>query len=76
MLETVTIFLWKYLHFQDSQIISSKEQHIEIEIYCNIIHFYTDTFDQYNASIINKSAFFKKLNIVTPNRWAVLCMNQ
>ncbi len=34
------------LHFQDSQIISSKEQHIEIEIYCNIINVYTDTFDQ------------------------------
>ncbi len=52
MLETVTIFLWEYFHFQDSQIISSKEQHIEIEIYWNIINVYTDTFDQYNSSLI------------------------
>jgi len=32
---------------------SSKEQHLfEIEIYCNIINYFTVTFDQFNA--INK----------------------
>ncbi len=35
---------------------SSKEQHLfEIEIFCNIISVFTVTFDQFNASLLNKS---------------------
>ncbi len=34
---------------------SSKEQHLlEIEIFCNIINVFTVTFDQLNASFLNK----------------------
>ncbi len=33
-----------------------KEQHLfEIEIFCNIINVFTDTFGQFNASILNKN---------------------
>ncbi len=41
---------------------SSKEQHLfETEIFCNIINVFTVTFDQFNASLMNKSInlFFK-----------------
>ncbi len=32
-----------------------KERHlIEIEIFCNIINIFTDTFDQFNAFLLNK----------------------
>ncbi len=55
-----TIFLWKswcILFFRIHRWIeSSKEQHLfEIEIFCNIINVFTVTFDQFNASLINKS---------------------
>ncbi len=34
---------------------SSKEQHLfEIEIVCNIINGFTDTFDQFNPSLLNE----------------------
>ncbi len=35
---------------------SSKEQHLfEVEIFCNIIHVFTVTFDQFNASLLNRN---------------------
>ncbi len=57
-----TIFLWKLwyiLFFRIHRWIeSSKEQHLfEIEIYCNIRNVFTATFDQCNASLMNKSLF-------------------
>ncbi len=37
---------------------SSEEQHLfEIEIFCNIIIVFTVTFDQFNASLPNKSIY-------------------
>ncbi len=61
-----TIFLWKlwYILFVRIHrwIETSEKQHLfEIEIYCNIINVFTDTFDQFNASLMNKSVnLFKK----------------
>ncbi len=35
-----------------------KIQHLfEIEIYCNLINVFTDTFNQFNASLLNKSIY-------------------
>ncbi len=40
---------------------SSKQEHLfEIEVFCNIIHFLTVTFDQYNAILLNNSINFLK----------------
>ncbi len=50
-----------YFIFQDSQINRkcSKEQHLfEIEIFSDIINAFTVTFDQLNASLLNKSMIF------------------
>ncbi len=57
------MFLWKPWQ-------SSDEQHLfEIEIFCNIIHVFTVTFNQLNASLLNKSINF--LFFLTPNSsWA------
>jgi len=45
----------------------------EIEIFCNIIHIFTVTFDQFNASLLNKSInFFKKKIILTSNVSTIL----
>ncbi len=42
---------------------SSKEQLLfEIEIFCNIIHVFTVTFDRFNTSLLNKSI---KINLMT-----------
>ncbi len=54
-------------------LISSEEQHLsEIEIFCNIIHFFI-TFDQLHASLLNKSTkfynFLKKYIILTLSCW-------
>ncbi len=55
------------LHFHES----SKEQHLfEIEIFSNIINVFAVTFDQFNASLMNKSINFFR----TPNFWAVVCV--
>ncbi len=52
MLKTVVllnIFVETVIHFR-WWIESSKEQHsFEIEIFCNIINVFTDTFDQFHA---------------------------
>ncbi len=68
-----SIFLWKLwciLFFRIHRWIeSSKEQHLyETEIFCNIMNFFTFTFDQFNASLMNKSINFfqaknKKVNL-------------
>ncbi len=61
-----TIFLWKpwcILFFRIHRWTeSSKELHLfKIEILCNIINAFTYTFDQFNASLMNKCInFFKK----------------
>ncbi len=48
--ETVTLFFRVFLMNR-----SSKEQHLfEIEIFCNNINVFTDTFDQFNASLMKK----------------------
>ncbi len=50
------IFWWIKFFRIHRWIESSKEQHLfEIEIFCNIINVFTGTFDQLNASLINKS---------------------
>ncbi len=50
---------------------SSKEQHLfEIEIFSNIINVFAVAFDQFNASLMNKSINF----FCTPNFWAVVCV--
>ncbi len=59
-----TVFLWKssyMLFFRIHRWIESwKEQHLfEIEIFSNIINVFTVTFDQFNASLINKSINFR-----------------
>ncbi len=53
---------------------SSKEQHLfEIEIFCNIINVFTATFDQFNASLLNKSNNFLKKNfLLTQNFLSVI----
>ncbi len=60
---------WKWLccflfFFQESKLTeNSKEQHlIETEIFYNIIHVFTVSFDTFKASVLNKSIhFFKKI---------------
>ncbi len=38
-----------------------------MEIFCNIINVFTVTFDQFNASLLNKSFnFFTKINLTEP----------
>ncbi len=63
MLKTVVltnIFVETDLFFRIHRWIeSSKEQHFfKIEIFCYIINVFTVTFDQFNASLINKSINF------------------
>ncbi len=58
-----TIFLWKLWCILFFRILwwieSSKEQHLfGLEIFCNIINVFTATFDQFNASLLNKSIHF------------------
>ncbi len=79
MLKTVVltnIFVETVIHFifQDSQMNSSKEQHLfEIEISCNIINVLTVSFDQFNVSLMNKSVpFFKKKKWPNPNFWTIV----
>ncbi len=53
---------------------SSKEQLLfETEIFCNIINVFTVTFDQYNASFMNKSIKLIKIKKITdpkvPHFW-------
>ncbi len=44
---------------------SSKEQHLfEIKIFCNIINIFTGTFDQFNASLLNKT-----INFIQDQQW-------
>ncbi len=56
-----------------------KEQHLfETETFCDIIHVFTDTFDQFNARLINKSinCFQKhKTILLTQNFWIVMYTN-
>ncbi len=57
--ETVMYFI-----FLDSQM---NRQHLfEIEIFCNIINVFTVTFDQFNASLMNKSINFFQINLTDP----------
>ncbi len=47
---------------------NSKEQHlIETEIFYNIIHVFTVSFDTFKASVLNKSINFFKKNLWSPN---------
>ncbi len=59
----LNIFVETAIHFfQDSLMKnSSKQPHLfEIEVFCNIIHFLTVTFDQFNAILLNNSINFLK----------------
>ncbi len=64
------IFMWKpwYNSFRILWIENSKEQSLfEIEIICNNINVFTVTFDQFNASLLNKSNnIFKKQHLTDP----------
>ncbi len=58
---------WYILFFKIHRWIeTSEKQHLfEIEIYCNIINVFTGTFDQFNASLMNKSVnLLKKKKIL------------
>ncbi len=53
------IFLWyfNYSGFFDEQKVKKYiflKNLFEIEIFCNIINIFTDTFDQFNAFLLNK----------------------
>ncbi len=64
-------FLWR--------IESSEEQHLsEIEIFCNIINVFILIFDQFKASLLNKSIYFynffpkkQNKNYTDSNLWMV-----
>ncbi len=44
-----------------------KEQHLfKIEIFCNITNVFTATFDQFNASLMNKSIHLFKKSLIDP----------
>ncbi len=50
----------------------NEQKFIEIEIFYNIWNVFTDTFDQFNASLMNKYInFFPKL-LLTSNFWTVV----
>ncbi len=85
-----TIFLWKLwciLFFRiHRRIESSKEQSLfEIELYYNITNDFTVTFDQFNASVMNKSIILTVVcvikteltvdNSITYSTCAFICNN-
>jgi len=58
-----SIFLWKpwyFLFFRIHRWIDSSEEQrlFETEVFCNIINVFTATFDQFNASLLNKNVVF------------------
>ncbi len=58
MLKTVVLMniaVEKFI-FQDSHM-NRKFKSFEIEIFCNIINVFTFTFDQFNASLMDKNVF-------------------
>ncbi len=66
VLHNIFVETWYILFFRIHRWIeSSKEQHLfEIAIFCNIINVFTDTFGQYDISMINKSNnLFQKINL-------------
>ncbi len=47
----------------------------EMEIFCNIINVFTDSFDEFNATLSNKSNNFiqkRKKSLLIPNIWMVM----
>ncbi len=55
MLKTAEYNFFRFLWWIES----SEEQHLsEIEIFCNIINVFIITFDQFTASLLNKSINF------------------
>jgi len=46
---------------------------IEIGIFCNFIKVFTLTFDQFNASLLNKSINYLQKNVYAPNFQIVVC---
>ncbi len=66
--KTIYIYIYIYNYIENSWVIffrflwwieSSEEQHLcEIEIFCNIINVFIITFDQFKASLLNKSINF------------------
>jgi len=68
MLKTVVLFVWKYICFQDFLLNRKFKRTAFIigkNVFFNCINVCTVTFDQFNASLLNKSInfFFKrKLN--------------
>ncbi len=74
MLKTAEYNFFRFLWCKES----SEEQHLsEIGIFCNIINVFIITFDQFKASLINKSINFynptppKKKCKLTPSFWMV-----
>ncbi len=47
------------LHFQDLMSKKKKKKHLfEIKIFCNLIHVFNITFDQFNESLLKKKNEF------------------
>jgi len=42
------------LLFQDSLINRNQYNYFEIEVFCNILNVFTDSFDHFNGSLLNK----------------------
>ncbi len=53
------LFIYLFIEFFD-MILSGEQYLFEIKIFCSIIKVFTVTFDQFNASLLNKNNFFQK----------------
>ncbi len=65
----LNIFVEIMIHFQYFWLIeSAKDQHLfEIETICCIINVFTATYDQFNASLLNKIISLKNVVVYTVN---------
>ncbi len=54
MLKTAEVFFFRFLWWIES----SEEQHLFSAIFCNILNVFIITFDQFKASLLNKSINF------------------
>ncbi len=79
MLKTAEYNFFRFIWWIES----SEEQHLsEIEIFCNIINVFIIIFDQFKASLLNKSIHFykffpkktKQKIRLTPIFWMVYCI--
>jgi len=68
--ETVIFLSW----FFDEYKVKKKKDLFRTEIFCNIINIFTVDFDQFNASLLNKSIIYFVLFFIltTPDFWMVV----